>query len=606
MAVDKTKGQKTRTKTDRVSGKAAMPKDGAPGKPKSAGGNSDRSSPESGSSTDPNSRDRNPEAEETARLPSWRRLGVLPWLRFVLFGPGKKKKTEEEARLAKDGQTDSLLTRLLLLGAAMLAVLTAFGISLSGSKGDHWPSALHFIVWGVSGAVASYLVGIALGMLFGLPTTRGWAPRRATVVGTIQGLPVGQAPLGGVGAGKPGENTVANATGATGQSLDQAATAGGGAGTIQQAATTAPQTGLTLADHDIPYDESTSLEQIADWLTKIIVGLTLTLFTTWREYFESTARFLSSLMYREDVPTIRIPMSQVDLAALAKANPKIDTSLLHLSAIEVNPMAGGLVITGFGLLGFLMAYLWMRRYFIPEMVIARRNAVNIAVAQTQSELEIETAKASARAAKASEAAAKAEADRRVAEAERQKTEAEARLKAVTEAASAIQKPQGVTAQSPEATATAITSAVNLQLQPGERSTKKRDAIARIDATPVSDAVDPWKGRFGESSAGGFVLEGEVRAIEANPSQFSIELKVIAQDAVVRDRVKGKEGATFFLHPTFQPATQRVAFGPDGIAPLNLVGYGAFTVGVLLDDGTTLELNLASVPSAAQHPVFLAQ
>jgi hypothetical protein len=34
------------------------------------------------------------------------------------------------------------------------------------------------------------------------------------------------------------------------------------------------------------YEESTSLEQIADWLTKIIVGLTLTQFTTWAAAFD--------------------------------------------------------------------------------------------------------------------------------------------------------------------------------------------------------------------------------------------------------------------------------------------------------------------------------
>jgi hypothetical protein len=54
-------------------------------------------------------------------------------------------------------------------------------------------------------------------------------------------------------------------------------------------------------------------------------------------------------------------------------------------------------------------------------------------------------------------------------------------------------------------------------------------------------------------------------------------------------------AVFFLHPTFGKAVRSVAFGIDGRAPLQLFAYGAFTVGVLLQDGTTLELNLATLP-----------
>ena len=60
-------------------------------------------------------------------------------------------------------------------------------------------------------------------------------------------------------------------------------------------------------------------------------------------------------------------------------------------------------------------------------------------------------------------------------------------------------------------------------------------------------------------------------------------------------------ALFFLHPTFGRDPRAVSFGPDGRAILPLIAYGAFTVGVLLESGEKLELNLAEVADAP--PMF---
>ena len=53
---------------------------------------------------------------------------------------------------------------------------------------------------------------------------------------------------------------------------------------------------------------------------------------------------------------------------------------------------------------------------------------------------------------------------------------------------------------------------------------------------------------------------------------------------------------FFYHPTFQVPYERIRVS-DGVARVRLYAYGAFTVGALAEDGTELELDLASLESA---------
>ena len=55
---------------------------------------------------------------------------------------------------------------------------------------------------------------------------------------------------------------------------------------------------------------------------------------------------------------------------------------------------------------------------------------------------------------------------------------------------------------------------------------------------------------------------------------------------------------FFLHNTFKNPTPSAGFGVGGVARLTVTAYGAFTVGALVDDGTTmLELDLAAIATA---------
>jgi hypothetical protein len=529
------------------------------------------------------------------------RVGALPWVRRILLGWPRTQQAGPHSTSVKegvDGQTDPLLLRLARLGIAMLVVICFYGFSLGiRPQGFAWSSASQFIVWGLIGAMAAALCGLALGMLFGLPTTRGWTPRRVIQVSQGGGAntPPSILPSAQKEAQGGGEQELTN----SGQTPTTTPTA--------VAETKPPQGDGSLADHDIPYDENTSLEQIADWLTKIIVGLTLVQFSIWRDYFETTARLLSSLMYKNDVPTIHTIVSKPQLEKLVSSIPgadplKVDYAKIAMVSEGANPLAGGLVMTSFALLGFLMAYLWMRRYFIPEMVIARRNAVNLAISQTQNQLLAEQRRLEEQQRKAEEARQRAEDDRRKAALERQTSEAKAKLEAERAKSSALQNRELASAPPPE-----IASVIEKTVASGLPDTEvAKEAIQKILGATDTVADDPWKGRFGgQSVIEGFELRGKVAVIENNPDWFSVELTVCATTAEAVKKVAGQASAIYFLHPSFTPITQRVAFGTEGIAPLRLIAYGAFTVGVLLEDGTRLELNLASLASAKQLQVFLA-
>lgn len=109
-----------------------------------------------------------------------------------------------------------------------------------------------------------------------------------------------------------------------------------------------------------------------------------------------------------------------------------------------------------------------------------------------------------------------------------------------------------------------------------------------------DPDDPQAGRWGnKSEANGRRVSATVRPSRLRPDWFKIDLLVESTDS--RQPLTGT--ATFHLHPTFQ---ENVAIRPviDGCVKLDILAWGAFTVGVETDDGKTqLEINLAEVPGA---------
>lgn len=121
----------------------------------------------------------------------------------------------------------------------------------------------------------------------------------------------------------------------------------------------------------------------------------------------------------------------------------------------------------------------------------------------------------------------------------------------------------------------------------------REKYAHMRRAPVR--VDDWaKGMFGGKSsvANAFGHRSLAATVKRGGADFySVELTVTASPVPETE-------AVFFLHNTFENTTPAVSFDTNGTASLTLSAYGAFTVGVLTDDGSTeLELDLAELSDA---------
>jgi hypothetical protein len=110
------------------------------------------------------------------------------------------------------------------------------------------------------------------------------------------------------------------------------------------------------------------------------------------------------------------------------------------------------------------------------------------------------------------------------------------------------------------------------------------------------ADDPLAGEFGgRATRGDRILTAEVRPYPAVPEWGLINL-------TVAPTLGGRPidtPVTFHLHPSFAPNDiQTLSPGSSGSVSLQVISYGAFTVGVETDAGSTqLEFNLASAPGA---------
>jgi hypothetical protein len=130
---------------------------------------------------------------------------------------------------------------------------------------------------------------------------------------------------------------------------------------------------------------------------------------------------------------------------------------------------------------------------------------------------------------------------------------------------------------------------------GRLATAVREKYAKMRHAPIR--IDDWaKGMFGGKAEvtnefGKRALSATVQ--NAGDGLFDVELTVTADPAPSTE-------AVFFLHNTFENTTPAISFDAAGRATLGLTSYGAFTVGVLTDDGTTeLELDLAHLPRVSK-------
>ena len=126
----------------------------------------------------------------------------------------------------------------------------------------------------------------------------------------------------------------------------------------------------------------------------------------------------------------------------------------------------------------------------------------------------------------------------------------------------------------------------------------RDVLApeTVPTKPPTDEADPQKGQFGgHEVANGRRLSATVKQVALRPEWFIVRLLVSQAD--LSKPLSGK--VTFYLHPTFKTNIVTVPV-KNGKAMLEIVAWGAFTVGAKCDDAQTpLELNLATLPDAPE-------
>lgn len=508
---------------------------------------------------------------------------------FELVGIiGPRPKSGEEVMDPK--RTARVIRLLLFIG--LLIVMTVAVLVIANDK-----ILLTSFVWATIAATCALLSGGLLGILFGLPTGNAVVVRQSSrAVNALSSAPAADA-------------AAAGAIGAEAQAAEAAII-----GTLQGRSV------FTDSDEDEPgYVESTSLEQIADWLTKIIIGLTLTQYASWEAKYFDLSRSVTSAMGLSGAQCIGNRSAVADCIA-AQAIP------------------GGMLMAIFALTGFIVAYFWMRRYFIFEMVTARKeerekykkkqerarideNPVLKAMVQAREDAVKANAEANAAAAKA---IAEADAAMAIAAAEAAKAKADAEAAIATakaEADAAMAKSNSEAQKALASQETLVKASVAITENSPERNAATGENLQQIIQTaltkaPNSDAVksslnavleeisntaiqypdDPWRGRVADcASANGYTLSAVV-AITNSPTLFNVKLKVHTDD-FERDR-----GGTvrFLLHPTFGAEARTAAFDANGDAVLDLIAYGVFTVGAITETGTLLELNLAaaSTPETA--------
>jgi len=129
---------------------------------------------------------------------------------------------------------------------------------------------------------------------------------------------------------------------------------------------------------------------------------------------------------------------------------------------------------------------------------------------------------------------------------------------------------------------------------GSIAAQKADTAEKL--VPADGAaLDTQKGKWGGGpEANGRTLSARIEAV---PGGQLGKIHLLVAPGPAGPPIAGQ--VSFHLHETFKPFdVQTVTAHANGTATLDLVSYGAFTVGVELDGGRTkLELDLVDAPGA---------
>jgi len=334
------------------------------------------------------------------------------------------------------------------------------------------------------------------------------------------------------------------------------------------------------------FAHNTNLEQISDWLTKIVVGIGLVEAQRIFSEFQALSR-------------------QVAIGWGLGADGAASAGFVLLASL---------------LFGFIGFYIWTRTAFVyyleynetavaaerREREQAERRATVAEEAAQQARQDAEAAERAAsdeRERKAQAEQQAREADEQARQAREQAEQAHSEAAEMSLAAGFLQTgevvPLQIAAQRPRSAKPTRESWIRVF---DEIRQNTRDLASAKTATQHQDVwdSDPNLGQFGgRAGADGRELSAEVKPLNASGQTCAVTIRVRSLDAArpLRGPVR------IHLHPTFDP-TVRDAPLSDGVAELRIIASGVFTVGAETDDGATrLELNLADLPGLP--PAFAA-
>jgi len=299
---------------------------------------------------------------------------------------------------------------------------------------------------------------------------------------------------------------------------------------------------------------STNLEQVSDWLTKIIIGVGL------------------------------VEISKIQ-ARLAKLGDLVNT------AVGGSVVAPQFVVVIFAVLGFLSAYIWTRLYYGGMQVQADVDA------RKYQELE-QRQKATEQLAATNEqriAATEVVADNLKDNTERlkvQNTQQEDMLKGIAKNSNVA---RAVTIAPPVAAPAAADPAVDPLL--ADWQTK----LARFMAEPAEWNDDPNGRIFGPlpTAANGRKLQVSITLQSTTSKSLFLKAELLGGDG---PPLQGK--VIFLLHPTYSDKRAisvpvEYSQGPAGCATYSFYAEGVFTVVAMADDGhTVLGYDLKNLPDAS--------
>ena len=281
----------------------------------------------------------------------------------------------------------------------------------------------------------------------------------------------------------------------------------------KQAAVQLDKDGKPLQPTDPNYTDNSSLEEISDWITKIIIGLSMVQFKTI-------------------------------LSMIADAAEHINTSLKGALCTDQSCHLNFYVfsyalIIFYPIVGAIIGYLWTRIEF-PYILDQK--------------------------------------DRDLREANKARDKAESKLDKEKE----LNKLKEEDLQAFVQTFTPATDSM----------IGKREEFKQSQELPN----DPQKGKWGgKSEVRDRKIIATIRESSFDSNWFNINLTVTSTNP--NHPLAGE--VIFHLHPSFMNEVQKIKV-LDGVAQYNIIGWGAFTVGVECDDNKTkLELDLAELTEAPE-------